>query len=50
MILIFSRFYPQIDLRWKEVGLSFQVQFERLDFVEGQELGQELGQFVVCAK
>ena len=33
--------YPQIALQWKEVGLSFQVQFVRLDFVEGQELGQK---------
>ncbi|MDR3266424.1 MAG: putative DNA binding domain-containing protein [Tannerella sp.] len=24
--------YPQIDFRWKEVGLSFQVQFVRLDY------------------
>jgi len=36
--------YPQIGLRWNEVGLSFQVQFIKLDYVEGQELGQELGQ------
>jgi len=33
--------YPQIDFRWKEVGLSFQVQFVKLDFNEGQELGAE---------
>ena len=36
--------YPQIDFRWKEVGMSFQVQFVKLDFAAGQELGQELGQ------
>ena len=40
--------YPQIEFRWKEVGLSFQVQFIKLDYVSeqdpGQELGQELGQ------
>ena len=35
--------YPQIDFRWKEVGLSFQIQFVKLDFVEGQDLRQELG-------
>ena len=33
--------YPQIDFRWKEVGMSFQVQFVKLDFALGQELGQE---------
>ena len=40
------RDYPQIDFRWKEVGLSFQVQFVKLDFVaeqEQQESGAELG-------
>jgi len=36
--------YPQIEFRWKEVGLSFQVQFVKLDYKEGQELRQELGQ------
>ncbi len=36
--------YPQIDFRWKEVGLSFQVQFVKLNYVAGQELGQKLGQ------
>ncbi len=36
--------YPQIEFRWKEVGLSFQVQFVKLDYVSEQELGQELGQ------
>jgi len=35
--------YPKIGLQWKDVGLSFQVQFVKLDFVEGQDLGQELG-------
>jgi predicted HTH transcriptional regulator len=36
--------YPQIDFRWKDVGLSFQIQFVNLDYVEGQELRAELGQ------
>jgi len=35
--------YPRIDFRWKEVGLSFQVQFVKLDFVARQELRAELG-------
>lgn len=42
--------YPNIELRWKEVGLSFQVQFVRLDYLQNaeriknvqQELQQEL--------
>ena len=29
--------YPNIELRWKEVGLSFQVQFVKLDYVEEQD-------------
>ena len=40
--------YPEIAFRWKEVGLSFQVQFIKADFKADlqsrQELGQELGQ------
>ena len=36
--------YPQIEFRWKETGLSFQVQFVKLDYVEEQELHQELQQ------
>ena len=39
--------YPRIGFQWKEVGLSFQVQFVKLDFEEEQELQQkqqELGQ------
>jgi len=48
--------YPDIEFRWREVGLSFQVQFFKLKHkVEhkqlqepgqepGQEIGQELGQ------
>lgn len=40
--------YPGIDFQWKEVGLSFQVQFIKRDFraeLEARkELGQELGQ------
>ncbi|MDF1550477.1 MAG: ATP-binding protein [Bacteroidales bacterium] len=36
--------YPDIEFRWKEVGLSFQVQFIKLNYKAQQELGQELGQ------
>ena len=40
--------YPNIELRWREVGLSFQVQFVKLDYVtqlaEKQESQQELQQ------
>jgi predicted HTH transcriptional regulator len=44
--------YPTIEFRWKEVGLSFQVQFVKLNYIAeqqqqkeiGQELRQELGQ------
>ncbi len=40
--------YPEIEFRWKEVGLSFQVQFVKRNFkaeIESrQELGQEFGQ------
>ncbi|WP_019540720.1 ATP-binding protein [Proteiniphilum acetatigenes] len=36
--------YPRIEFRWREVGLSFQVQFIKLDHIKEQELGQELGQ------
>jgi predicted HTH transcriptional regulator len=36
--------YPQIGFQWKDSGLSFQIQFVKLDFVEGQELRAELGQ------
>jgi hypothetical protein len=36
--------YPDIEFRWKEVGLSFQVQFVKLNYKDHQELGQELGQ------
>ena len=40
--------YPDIEFRWKEVGLSFQVQFVKLNYIaeqqHRQELGQELGQ------
>jgi len=36
--------YPKIGLHWRETGLSFQIQFVKLDFVEGQELGQDLQQ------
>ena len=38
--------YPEIEFRWKEVGLSFQVQFINLNYkVQHQhQLGQELKQ------
>ncbi|MDI9593458.1 MAG: RNA-binding domain-containing protein [Bacteroidales bacterium] len=36
--------YPQIEFRWKEVGLSFQVQFVKRGYVSEQELQQELQQ------
>ena len=40
--------YPDIEFRWREVGLSFQVQFFKLKHKEEQkqlqEPGQELGQ------
>jgi len=40
--------YPEIEFKWKEVGLSFQVQFIKKNFQaelkNRQELGQELGQ------
>jgi predicted HTH transcriptional regulator len=36
--------YPQIDFRWKEVGLSFQVQFVKLDYIAEQERKEELRQ------
>ena len=40
--------YPAIEFRWKEVGLSFQVQFVKLSYIAEQqqqnELGQKLGQ------
>jgi predicted HTH transcriptional regulator len=33
--------YPQIEFRWKEAGLSFQVQFVKIDYRAQQELQQE---------
>lgn len=36
--------YPNIELRWKEVGLSFQVQFVKLDYIEKQELVEGIKQ------
>jgi predicted HTH transcriptional regulator len=36
--------YPQIEFRWQETGLSFQVRFVRLDYIAQQESGQELQQ------
>jgi len=44
--------YPDIEFRWREVGLSFQVQFFKLKYKleqkqlqePGQEIGQESGQ------
>jgi predicted HTH transcriptional regulator len=32
--------YPQIEFRWKETGLSFQVQFVKLDYVAQQDLSK----------
>ncbi len=31
--------YPNIELRWKEVGLSFQVQFVKTDFIPTEDGG-----------
>ncbi|MDR1161980.1 MAG: putative DNA binding domain-containing protein [Tannerellaceae bacterium] len=39
--------YPQIDFRWREVGLSFQVQFVKLNYVAKQELDQDTMQDTV---
>ena len=40
--------YPEIEFRWKEVGLSFQVQFIKLNYKQQklpeQELRQDLGE------
>ena len=36
--------YPEIEFRWKEVGLSFQVQFIKSNYKNQLELGQELRQ------
>lgn len=40
--------YPNIEFRWKEIGLSFQVQFVKLDYLQKQEqiesIQQELQQ------
>lgn len=33
--------YPQIEFRWIETGLSFQVQFIKLDYVAKQELSNQ---------
>ncbi|MDR2009418.1 MAG: putative DNA binding domain-containing protein [Bacteroidales bacterium] len=39
--------YPQIEFRWKEVGLSFQVQFVKLNFTKNDisELNEDPGEF-----
>ena len=29
--------YPDIEFRWKEVGLSFQVQFVKLNYIAEQQ-------------
>jgi predicted HTH transcriptional regulator len=39
--------YPNIELRWKEVGLSFQLQFVKLDYVEGQDYPESISNGVV---
>jgi predicted HTH transcriptional regulator len=31
--------YPEIELRWKEVGMSFQIQFVKTKFVGNDEVG-----------
>lgn len=36
--------YPEIEFYWKEVGLSFQVQFRKLNFAKKLKKQQELGQ------
>lgn len=36
--------YPNLELRWKEVGLSFQVQFVKLDYLEKQERVENIKQ------
>ena len=33
--------YPNIELRWKEVGLSFQVQFVKTDFIPTEDEGKK---------
>ena len=35
--------YPEIDLRWKEIGLSFQVQFVKKDYKEDVRIGDGVG-------
>jgi hypothetical protein len=34
--------YPTIELRWKEVGLSFQVQFVKRNFIPTEIGGVEI--------
>lgn len=36
--------YPNIELRWKEVGISLQIQFVNLAYNEMENSGVELGQ------
>lgn len=36
--------YPNIELRWSEVGLSFQLQFIKLDYKHNLERTKELQQ------
>lgn len=35
--------YPEIDLRWKEIGLSFQVQFIKKNYKEDVSIGDRAG-------
>ena len=38
--------YPEIEMRWKEVGLSFQVQFIKKDYISdnvGNDVGDDVG-------
>jgi hypothetical protein len=36
--------YPEIEFRWKEAGVSFQVQFIKTNFKAEKELRQEFRQ------
>lgn len=35
--------YPEIDLRWKEIGLSFQVQFVKKNYKGDVSIGDDVG-------
>lgn len=40
--------YLNIELRWREVGLSFQVQFVKLDYLKKQERVEQIKQEVAA--